>query len=97
MTRKTFDCVAMKHAIQERQRKQLKGLSPGEESRLMRTQILKEPALAKLWRTAKRAAVGSGSMTAKREKMLKDLVRLAKRAKSRRGSRRWTRESLHAR
>ncbi len=97
MTRKTFDCVAMKHVIQERQRKRLKGLSPGEESRLMRTQILKEPALAKLWKAAKRAALGSSSMTVKREKTLKDLLRLSRRAKSRRGSRRGTRESLHAR
>lgn len=36
-------------------------------------------------------------MKAKKDKAIDDLLRLSKRAKSRRGNRRWTREDLHQR
>jgi hypothetical protein len=58
MTKKTFDCVAMKREIQERQRKRLKGLSPIEESRFIQAEIVRDPALVRLWKTAKRTSVG---------------------------------------
>lgn len=61
MKKKTFDCVEMKHEIQERQRKRLKGLSPIEESRLIQTEILKDPALARLWKAARRTGASKGS------------------------------------
>ncbi|MBI3621682.1 MAG: hypothetical protein HY208_05785 [Nitrospirae bacterium] len=52
MKKNKFNCVAMKHEIQERQRKRLKGLSPVEESRVIRTEILKDCALSRLWKAA---------------------------------------------
>ena len=61
MRKKAFDCVAMKHEIQERQRKILKGLSPAEESRLVQAEILKDVALARLWKAARRTALPKGS------------------------------------
>lgn len=64
MTKKVFDCVAMKHAIQERQRRRLKGLSPTEESRLIQTEILKDPALARFWKAARRTGMLKGSKSA---------------------------------
>lgn len=54
--KKVFDCVAMKHEIQARQRGWLKGLSAVEESRVIETEILKDVGLARIWKTAKRAA-----------------------------------------
>jgi hypothetical protein len=45
IVKKTFDCVAMKHKIQERQMLRLKGLSPEEESQLIQTAISKNPVL----------------------------------------------------
>ncbi len=37
------------------------------------------------------------SLAARREKAMKDLLRLSQSAKTRRGNRRWTRDDLHAR
>lgn len=61
MKKKTFDCVAMKHEIQVRQRKRLKGLSPAEESRFIQTEILKDADLARIWETVPRTAVPRGA------------------------------------
>lgn len=36
-------------------------------------------------------------LTARRQKALKDLIRLSERAKTKRGARRWTRDELHQR
>jgi hypothetical protein len=65
MKKNKLNCVAMKHEIQERQRKRLKGLSPVEESRVIRTEILKDSALSKLWKTARRTAVSRGSRSSR--------------------------------
>ena len=65
MKKKRFNCVTMKHEIQEGQRKRLKGLSPVEESRLIQTEIHKDAALARLWKTARRTAVSRGSRSSK--------------------------------
>ncbi len=61
MKKKTFDCVAMKHEIQERQRKRLKGLSPTAESRLIQSELLKDADLSKFWKIAQRTATSKGS------------------------------------
>ena len=61
MKKKTFDCVAMKHQIQDRQRRRLKGLSPAEESRLIQTEILKDSVLARLWGNARRTGISKSS------------------------------------
>ena len=63
MKKKTFDAVEMKHKIQERQRKRLKGLSPIEESRLIRDEILKDADLTRIWKMAKRTAGAKGAKT----------------------------------
>lgn len=59
--KKKFDAVAMKHEIQERQLKQLKGLSPTEESRFIQAEILKNDDLARFWKIAKRTAASKRS------------------------------------
>jgi hypothetical protein len=59
LKKKTFDCVAMKREIQEQQRPRLAGLLPSEAARMMEQEILQDPELARLWRSAKRAAVSS--------------------------------------
>lgn len=59
--KKKFDAVAMKHVIQERQLKRLKGLSPTEESQLIQAEILKDDDLARFWKIAKRTAVSRRS------------------------------------
>lgn len=63
MKKKTFDAVAMKHKIQERQRKRLKGLSPAEESRLIQTEIQKDADLARIWERARRTPVSKSTKT----------------------------------
>lgn len=54
--KKKFDAVAMKHEIQERQRRRLKGLSPAEESRLIHDEIMKGDELARFLKNSKRTA-----------------------------------------
>ncbi len=51
---KEFDCVKMKREIQRRLQKQLAGLSAAEAERFSLERILSDPALAKMWREAKR-------------------------------------------
>ncbi len=63
--KKAFDCVAMKHPIQERQTQKLRGLSPTEESRFMQAEIAKDPALAVFCRTSRQpVAVRQGEVVA---------------------------------
>jgi len=50
----------MKHKIQQRQRRRLKGMPPAEESRIIQKEISKHPELARLWKTAPRSPVRSG-------------------------------------
>lgn len=51
----------MKHEIQERQRERLRGLSPAEESRLMREEMMKGDKLARFLKFAKRTAYSKRS------------------------------------
>lgn len=59
--KKKFDAVEMKHVIQERQLKRLKGLSPTQESQLIQAEILKDDDLARFWKIAKRTAASRKS------------------------------------
>lgn len=52
MTTKDFDCVRMKHEIQERIAGELEGLSPEEQRRKTEEIITADPMLARLWRQA---------------------------------------------
>lgn len=54
MKHKEFDCVKMKSEIQERLQARLAGLSPTEAERAALEQILADPAMAKLWKEARR-------------------------------------------
>lgn len=57
MKKKPFDCVVMKHEIQERQRVRMIGLSPSDECQFTRSEILKHPELARLWKEVKRTGL----------------------------------------
>ncbi|MGB3942068.1 MAG: hypothetical protein WBK96_11305 [Candidatus Manganitrophaceae bacterium] len=59
--KKKFDAVEMKHVIQERQLKKLKGLSPTQESQFIQAEILKDDDLARFWKIAKRTAASRRS------------------------------------
>lgn len=54
MKKKSFNCVAMKREIQERQLVRMTGLSSTEERQLTQAEILKHPELARLWKSIKR-------------------------------------------
>ncbi len=48
--KKTFDCVQMKHEIQERLRQEFAGLTWAERNRRVRAAVAADPHLAKLLR-----------------------------------------------
>ena len=48
MKDKAFDCVQMKHEIQERLRREYAGLTWAERNRLVRAAVATDPHLAKL-------------------------------------------------
>lgn len=54
MKEKQFDCVKMKREIQQRLQQELAGLSALEAERVALERILSDPALARLWKNAKR-------------------------------------------
>jgi len=54
MKKKEFDCVRMKHEIQQQLRERRAGLSSDERRRAMEENIQSDPILARLWREAKR-------------------------------------------
>ena len=49
---KTFDCVRMKHDIQQQILREFAGLTPEEQRRKTREMIESDPVLARLWRRA---------------------------------------------
>ncbi len=53
--KKEFDCVRMKHEIQEQILREFAGMSPDQQRRRTREMIESEPVLGKWW---KRATVG---------------------------------------
>ena len=54
MTAKDFDCVEMKHAIQQRLLEEFRGLSPDEQQRRTEELIRQDPVLARVWHRARR-------------------------------------------
>ena len=55
MKREKFDCVRMKHEIQQQIMKEHEGLSREEQRRLTEERISKDPILGPLWRKSRRA------------------------------------------
>jgi hypothetical protein len=54
MKAKDFDCVEMKHAIQQRILEEFGGLSPEEQRRRTQELIQRDPLLARIWQHARR-------------------------------------------
>jgi hypothetical protein len=54
MRKKEFDCVQMKHDIQQRLLEEMAGLSLEERRRRMEERIAANPILGRLWREARR-------------------------------------------
>jgi len=54
MTAKDFDCVEMKHAIQQRLLQEFRQLSPEEQRRRTEELIQRDPVLARVWQHAPR-------------------------------------------
>jgi len=52
MKHNTFDCVEMKHKIQQEIRAKTKGLSVEEKRRWTEKQILSDPLLSRIWKQA---------------------------------------------
>ena len=50
---KKFDCVKMKHEIQQQLLKEMESMSPEEFRRMTRERILADPILGPIWRRAK--------------------------------------------
>jgi len=50
MKEKSFDCVRMKHEIQQRIREEIAGLSREERRRRTEEAILADPVLGPIWR-----------------------------------------------
>ena len=61
---KEFDCVRMKHEIQQEILREMRGLSPEEQRRRTEELILADPILGRLWRKARRAHGTEGNATA---------------------------------
>ena len=56
MKSKTFDCVKMKHDIQQAILQDLAGLSSGQQRRKTEELIESDPVLARIWRRGQRVA-----------------------------------------
>ena len=54
MKSKTFDCVKMKHDIQQAILRDLAGLSPEQQRRKTEEMIESDPVLARIWRRGPR-------------------------------------------
>ena len=66
MQSKTFDCVEMKRAIQERIIQETRGLSREEKQRLTEERILSDPILSRIWKNARRTSIVQGVGTSRR-------------------------------
>jgi len=56
---KEFDCVRMKHEIQQRILQEMRGLSPEERRQKMEEDIQADPVIGPIWRGARRSQGGS--------------------------------------
>ena len=54
MKNKPFDCVEMKNKIQEQHLKRFKGLTYEEEIKIIKEEISKNPAFARIMKSAKK-------------------------------------------
>ena len=54
MKAKTFDCVKMKHDIQQKILQEMEGLSTEEKRRRTEEAILSDPVLGRIWKNARR-------------------------------------------
>lgn len=54
MKEKTFDCVKMKHDIQQQILQEMSALSPEDQRRVTEERILADPILGPFWRRARR-------------------------------------------
>jgi hypothetical protein len=54
MTAEQFDCVQLKHDIQQRLLDELRGLSAEERARRTEAIIQQDPLLARIWQRARR-------------------------------------------
>lgn len=54
MKDKQFDCVRMKHEIQQEILREMQSLSPEEQQRRTAQEIESDPVLGRLWRRARR-------------------------------------------
>ena len=61
MKSKRFDCVKMKHEIQQRILDEVAGLSPQEQRQKLEKDILSDPVLGPLWRRARRVSTSGPS------------------------------------
>jgi len=56
MKMKKFDCVQMKHQIQQQLLEEMSELSPAEQRRWTEKEILSDPILGPFWKKAKQAS-----------------------------------------
>ncbi len=56
MTGKDFDCVEMKHQIQQRILEEFRTLTPDEQQRRTEEMIHSDPVLARIWDETRRPA-----------------------------------------
>jgi len=54
MKQNTFDCVKMKHDIQQRIQREMGGLSTQEKRRRTEEAIVADPLLGRIWRDVRR-------------------------------------------
>ena len=63
MKDKKFDCVRMKHEIQQEILREMESLSPEEQQRKTEQDIQSDPVLGRLWRHATRIETGVRSQS----------------------------------
>jgi hypothetical protein len=78
MKKKKFDCVKMKHDIQQEIMAEFKGLSEEEKWAITEKQILADPVLGPIWKKARPVSLGD---------LDEDLTAEGSMAKDRRNSR----------
>ena len=59
--KKTFDCVRMKHEIQQKLLEKMRDMTPEEQRRFTEETILSNPELARFWKRPDPAAERTGT------------------------------------
>ena len=60
--KKTFDCVRMKHEIQQKLLEKMRDMTPEEQRQFTEDTILANPKLARFWKPPKPAMEGVGNL-----------------------------------